>query len=488
MRLFSLVAAVSVVCASALDAQPRLAPHSEKSTSPSSSIDQFLAHCPTIEEVAAVNQNFALIFDADPTSTEPLACTQAGLSVDLTRFQKRVYQALIAMQKIQYDRPLPWTSLPLSEWFRVTVGGIHFRSDVTNSSCCEAGGIITVMTGSTRADDHSCLMAGSDPDPKIWINSQVGCGMESFIALLTHEARHGEGLSHTCAANDNTISEMGAWAVEYYTYLFLANHTGNYLRPIDGRPTTTYRDYMRGSAQYICSTRFCIAGCPEIVKLSKALVATADIDLGSGLSIDSFNSFNGPWGARCAECPGGVNIGGAGDVQAGGAVTQDRSVRIRGTVQANVRPERESIPLPDGARNLGHYSLGRAQSAVLPAGNYVADSLTMADSARLTADGPVRIWVRQHVRLSDQAVLETQSQSARDLWLIALPGMRQADLSGQVQFTGVLYGPDTPINVAGPCEISGALAGSGIVISRASHVHFDEDLIAGSPMEEPPSR
>src|SRR5262249_11828003 len=171
---------------------------------PPPSVDQFLAHCPTIEEVAAVNQNFALIFDADPTQTEPLPCTQQGSSVPLTRFQTRVYQTLIAVQKIQFGAPMPWTSLPWSKWFRPTVGGIHFRSDVQLSSCCEPGGIIIVKTAATRAEDNSCLMGGSDPDPKIWINSQVGCGMESFVALLTHEARHWQGYGHTCGSDDNT--------------------------------------------------------------------------------------------------------------------------------------------------------------------------------------------------------------------------------------------------------------------------------------------
>jgi hypothetical protein len=485
--LLPLAALAWLVSTTLVHAQPRLARHGAQSTTPPPSIDEFLARCPTIEEVAAVNQNFTLIFDADPTHAEPLACTQAGLSVNLTRFQKRVYQGLIAMQKIQFDAPLPWTSLPLSEWFRIAVGGIHFRSDVDGSSCCEAGGLITVMTANSRADDHSCLTAGSDPDPKIWINSQVGCGVESFIALLAHEARHNEGYGHTCASNDNTINEMGAWAVEYYTLSFLADHTWNYLRPIDGRPTTTYRDYMRGAAHDICSTRFCLVGCPKFIHLKYGLQAVlGNINLSNGASIDSFNSFNGPWGAPCRECPDGVNIAGAGNLQAAGTVEQDRTVVIKGTVQTNTRPETEAIAPPDGATNLGDYSLGRDQSAVLPAGDYVADTLTMTDSAHLTAQGGVRIWVRRTVSLGGRAMLDSQSGSARDLWLIAMPGMRQADLSDQVQFTGVLYAPETPVNVRGACNLSGSLTGAEVVISGATQLHFDEDLIGGSLMEPLP--
>src|SRR5262249_60252234 len=126
------------------------------------------------------------------------------------------------------------------------------------------------------------------------------------------------------------------------------------------------------------------------------------------------------------------------------------------------------------------------QSAVLPAGNYVADTFTMSGSARLTAKGAVRIWIRRELNLTGHPVLSASSQRTSDLWLIATPEVRRADLNGQPQFNGVLYAPSTPIQISGSCNISGALIGSEIVMSGANELHFDENLIEGSLMQPLP--
>lgn len=226
---------------------------------PPLAVDQFLASCPTADEIRSVDADLLLVFDADPTREEPPACTASNGSADLTLFEKRVYQALLVMRYLQFDAPLPWTSLPLYDWLRATVSGIRFRSDVANSFCCEGGGLIVIATAASRSEDRSCLLAGGTPR---WVSANFPCGMDAFIAIVAHEARHNERKPHTCNPNDRTIDELGAWAVNYYMFRWFSEHTGSQLTPIDGRPSESYyRDRARDNARAICS-RFCEQACP----------------------------------------------------------------------------------------------------------------------------------------------------------------------------------------------------------------------------------
>jgi len=43
-----------------------------------------------------------------------------------------------------------------------------------------------------------------------WLSAQM--------VLFIHEARHNEGLPHTCSTNDQTLSELGSWGVQYYMF------------------------------------------------------------------------------------------------------------------------------------------------------------------------------------------------------------------------------------------------------------------------------
>jgi hypothetical protein len=230
---------------------PQTTPTPIVTPTPRPSIDDLIAECPTAAQVQAINSQLKLIFDADPTRNLPLACTAAAGSADLTLFKKRVYQSFVAMQQIPFDAPLPWTSRPLYQWLVSTIRGVHF-ADTGGSWCCEPGSLIVVQTASNQATDNSCLMAGHT---NRWIDPNYPCGMDAFIALVVHEARHNNGKPHTCGSNDNTIAEMGSWGVQYYFFRWLSEHTGDYL-------TSFYRDKAREQAHQTCAIRFCHDRCP----------------------------------------------------------------------------------------------------------------------------------------------------------------------------------------------------------------------------------
>ncbi len=255
-RTLVCAAVAAVLCACGDDGTtPPTTPTPPSATpTPRPSIDNLIAQCPTAAQVRAIDSQLKLVFDADPTRNLPLACTAAAGSADLTPYKKRVYQSFVAMQQIPFDAPLPWTSKPLYQWLVSTIRGVHFRSDSAYSWCCEPGSLIVVHTAANQATDNSCLMAGGTSR---WIAPNVGCGMDAFIALVVHEARHNNGKPHTCGSSDNTIAEMGAWGVQYYFFRWLAEHTGDYLTPADYQPSTNYyRDTAHAQARQTCSGRF----------------------------------------------------------------------------------------------------------------------------------------------------------------------------------------------------------------------------------------
>jgi hypothetical protein len=181
-------------------------------------VDKLLAECPTKREVARIDAEFDLSFEGAPTPIV-LAC-HAG-SVYLTPLAKRAYNTLLIMERIPFDAALPWTYSTLGDWFADNVDTIRFRDDITYSQYGPAG-VINLQTGWP-------LPASQATD--LWMEPEWNVGLAHMMILMVHEARHAEK-PHTCDPmpgvgfiHDQTIAELGAWGVQYYLEVWLAEHT-----------------------------------------------------------------------------------------------------------------------------------------------------------------------------------------------------------------------------------------------------------------------
>jgi hypothetical protein len=215
------------------DGQPWIAlatPSPTTSFPDDTSLDAALARCPTSGEVALVDSLVTLTYDDDPTAPA-LVCRQREGSADLTRFQERAYQGILSMRRIPFDAPLPWTDRSLFDWFGAEVNGITFR-DTELSFCCDGPGVIVIRSRGLSSLETNLWLSRAEP----------AYGLLHFVQLLIHEARHAEGeleaprrYLHTCAdGNDQTLEEMGSWAVVYWFYIWLAEHARNdYMTPVD---------------------------------------------------------------------------------------------------------------------------------------------------------------------------------------------------------------------------------------------------------------
>jgi hypothetical protein len=206
-------------------------------------VDSFLMTCPTAAEVKAIDADLKLSFDFDPTKDDPPACTAAGGSRDLSPMRKRVYKSLLLMKQLAFTQPLPWTKDPLYRWFTKAVRGIRFRADIERSSCCGPGRTMNIL-----APNQAITFTDR------WVEPAIGGGLDTFLLLLAHEARHADGYPHTCGHRDETADELGSWGVQYYLARWLAEHSD---ASFFTSGTIRYTDSMFKHAAMMRKTAFC---------------------------------------------------------------------------------------------------------------------------------------------------------------------------------------------------------------------------------------
>jgi len=184
--------------------------------------------CPPAEEVVAINRDVRISFEQDPTAGI-LVCTAADGSANLSRLQERTYQAILLMKNIQFDTPLPWTSLPLYDWFIQTIDAVRFRTDIDTSFCCDPPRVINIIAA-----------------------RQYNTGFPDIpLEVLVHEARHVEMPRHTCGQDqDRNISDLGGYGVQYYLMQWLGEHSLNLLSPAE-------RAYSLNRAENLKFYSFC---------------------------------------------------------------------------------------------------------------------------------------------------------------------------------------------------------------------------------------
>lgn len=207
-------------------------------------IEEFFTRCPTAEEIAQVNSDLTITFEYDPT-----VGTWACHSPNLTPLQKRAYQTIYVMRLLNFSRPLPWTDKQLYDWFVTAIDGIRFVNG-GHSYCCEPENMIVIAL----EPDSDILQTDS------WFSETPSLGLMHTTLLYAHEARHNEGFHHTCPTrngDDNTLDEMGAWAIQHYLALWIAQYGDQNLLRVDGDIPDYYRQIALEDAETIRLTRFC---------------------------------------------------------------------------------------------------------------------------------------------------------------------------------------------------------------------------------------
>lgn len=180
-----------------------------------------------------------------PEGCDVRACRSSEGSRNLSPFKRRVYNTMLLMQQLEFDRPLPWTTAPLYRWLTSTIRGIRFRRDIVNPFCCSPERVINLKTGT----------ADAIPSDR-WMDPALGAalGVHWLMPVIVHEARHADGYPHTCGSNDRSIEELGGWGVHYHLLRWLGEHTDQAFFSAGPR---NYNARLKGKADAILENHMC---------------------------------------------------------------------------------------------------------------------------------------------------------------------------------------------------------------------------------------
>jgi len=197
----------------------------------SPTVDGLLRTCPTLAERRQIHRDFNIVFDVPAPG---FRCTYGGSE---TSMWLTVYNMFRAMKLINFDAPMPLIGVTnLYVWFR-SLGLTYYMGDYVYS---HAGGNEIHL----RLDAINSTHFSS----RVWMDLRAGGGLQNVIGLLVHEARHtvpGGGFGHNCGPTatggasdgvrmrDSRLSWGGAYALQYWYYYWLGNHSAGYLSPDD---------------------------------------------------------------------------------------------------------------------------------------------------------------------------------------------------------------------------------------------------------------
>jgi len=192
--------------------------------------------CPRNEDIDAIRQEIPITFGEVPWS--PMVCDGDPGSRALTWIEERTYSSLIFLRDIRFTEPLPaaWTAGPgVYDWLRGAIRGIVVETG-ERSWCCSPEKVIHL-----RVADPSGVPAWRRTIDTSW------------ATLIVHEARHADtGIPHTCPTDqtkDARTSDMGAYGVQYWLMIWIANYSDQ---------PGEIRDWYRWSAKAIRRSAFCL--------------------------------------------------------------------------------------------------------------------------------------------------------------------------------------------------------------------------------------
>lgn len=225
-------------------------------------IDEFLQTCPTREDVQSVDKDLHLYFDYDPTGGRKV-CSSANGSADLTLLQERAYQSLLAMKKIAFSKPLPWTPKSVYDWFIQDTGvkGIRFSGGAgptVAGLCCDADHnilISIVQNMSSMGFGSNLWISPVDPPYKAFASNML-----STIALYVHEGRHSQGFAHDCGSEnkDANPEELSAYGAQYYFDVWMSKYlAGDYFTADEFFSNETYAQGATKEVESLYKNNFC---------------------------------------------------------------------------------------------------------------------------------------------------------------------------------------------------------------------------------------
>ncbi|MFH0839710.1 MAG: hypothetical protein V1883_01680 [Candidatus Omnitrophota bacterium] len=253
-----------------------------------------------------------------------------------------------------------------------------------------------------------------------------------------------------------------------------------------------------------------------------AILTSEGIDMSGSVTIDSYDSAQGPYGGSNVFQNGdivtnnqgdpaitisGNNVAVNGDAATGpGGTIDDPHGDITGGTYDNAEIFMPSVSVPASLTSLVSGGVIN-HSETLSTGDYKYDSLDLNANKTLTLNGDVNLYLTEDpsiqltgagqivvngsasiyfdgdLQLSGKGVLNTSADPS-SFALYGTDSATDVSITGVGAFYGTLYAPSTHLSASGNSDIYGAVATKDTSVSGVAGntaIHFDEQLIEDSP-------
>jgi hypothetical protein len=221
--------------------------------------------------------------------------------------------------------------------------------------------------------------------------------------------------------------------------------------------------------------------------------AKDDIQMSGNAEVDSYNSTNGAYG--------GSNVGSNGDIgtdsTGSSTVSLSGNVEIHGDVVTGMGSTPSSVISTSGnaeidgtqsaasalvnpqtitgsGTDLGSLSVSGNNTYTLAAGTYSITNLSISGNGRISASGPVTLYISGSVSIAGNGIGTSSSKPPN--MLIYVTGSSNVSISGNGNLYAGIYAPNSRVSNTGNGEIYGAVVADTYHQSGNGDVHFDEAL------------
>lgn len=226
-----------------------------------------------------------------------------------------------------------------------------------------------------------------------------------------------------------------------------------------------------------------------------AIFADTSIQMSGNAGTDSYDSRIGSYESQTPRSNGDM---GTNTIRAG-YVTMSGNVKIKGdaTVGPGGNPTSvirtsgnvviegsqtaapslkalDPVQVPSNLTNLGNLRLSGNTTMTLGGGDYWYSSISITGNGRLNFTGAANVYVTGSVRIAGNGVGTSQNTPAN--FSLNVSGVREVAFSGNGNFYGAVYAPDSGLQITGNGSIFGSIVGDSIQQSGNAYIHYDEAL------------
>ncbi len=251
---------------------------------------------------------------------------------------------------------------------------------------------------------------------------------------------------------------------------------------------------------------------------NNGLFGYSTVNLAGNTIVDSYNSDLGPYSLLTAGSNGDIGSNGIlnftensivnGDIFIGpsGSLSPTTPSHVKGdTVYSGKEVEIDPVEVPNyliSASSQGNYSLAGQNEVIIPSGDYRYESISISAKAILTISSNTRMYVHNDFYISGQSKVVTNdgveiyiggagnfagqgivntSGLASNLRIYGVNPTSSLSYTGQSDFYGTLYAPQSTIYMAGDASFYGAAVGDNITLGGNIQFHYDEALADNGP-------